>query len=124
MTEAVGACPACGTPTPGTKPPPIVLNVAAIDAVPITMGAAEEIDWMRVVGLPPFQMFLAERGYLAASVITELAGPAGDAKKRAFVQLHGRMSAGHQALWSEYSAWHAAKGYWPNETPMGEVKEP
>ena len=23
---------------------------------------------------------------------------------------------------AEYGAWHTAKGYWPNETPLGEVK--
>lgn len=22
---------------------------------------------------------------------------------------------------AEYAAWHAAKGYWPNETPLGQM---
>lgn len=118
-----GGCATCGVPVPGTKPPPIVLNVAAIEEVPITLGGAQEIDWMRVAGLPPFQMFLGERGYLDASGIAELAGPPGDAKKQAFLQLRGRLPAGPEGLWDDYRSWHEAKGYWPNETPMGEVKE-
>lgn len=27
-----------------------------------------------------------------------------------------------QALFDEYAAWHAAKGYWPNETPLGRIE--
>ena len=38
----------------------------------------------------------------------------------------GRMSAMSKpepsdALYSAYCAWHSSKGYWPKETPMGEL---
>ena len=36
-----------------------------------------------------------------------------------FAQARG---AGTDVL-AEYETWHAAKGYWPNETPLGQVKE-
>ena len=26
-------------------------------------------------------------------------------------------------LWDTYCRWHAEKGYWPDETPSGEVKK-
>lgn len=90
-------CTACGVPTPGVKPPPIVLSVDGIAPKPIVL-TPEAVNWGRLTGLPAFDMFLAERHS------GKFPGP------------------GHD-LYSDYCAWHEAKGYWPNETPMGEVKE-
>ena len=97
------------------KPPPQVLGVAGIAEQPIVIHDAK-INWAMVAALPPFQMFLAERDgpnqtgqnsqQWATGVATHLAATTSDA-----------------ALFDTYCAWHEAKGYWPNETPMGQVKE-
>ena len=34
-----------------------------------------------------------------------------------------RSHESEQALFDDYCDWHAAKGCWPNETPLGEIKE-
>lgn len=51
-----------------------------------------QIDWARLVGLPSFQMFASER--------------------------RGAISPSER-LYAEYCDWHSAKGYWPDECPMG-----
>ena len=81
-----------------TKPEPIRVGVDGIAPKPIVL-AAEPVNWGRLMTLPPFEMFLAER-------------------------YRGRMPGQTQDIYTEYCEWHQAKGYWPNETPMGEVKEP
>ena len=96
------------------KPPPQVLGVLGIAEQPIVIHDPK-INWALVAALPPFQMFLAERDgpnqtgknsqEWAIGVATRLASSVGD-----------------QALFDEYAAWHMAKGYWPNETPLGQVK--
>ena len=97
------------------KPPPQVLGVAGIDAAPIIIHDAK-INWAKVAALPPFQMFLAERD-----------GPnqTGQNSQQWATGVAMRLAAAvnDQALFDEYAAWHAAKGYWPNETPMGTAKE-
>ena len=97
------------------KPPPQVLGVAGIAEQPIVIHDAK-INWAMVAALPPFQMFLAERD-----------GPnqTGQNSQQWATGVAMRLAAAvnDQALFDEYAAWHAAKGYWPNETPMGQVKE-
>lgn len=103
-------CPDCGTPVPGQKPPPIVLNVAGIEAKAITLtpDAASDIDWPKLVALPPFQMFVAEK----------MKQPGG---KDALEAAIGYASSNDgESLFKEYVEWHAAQGYWPNESPLGE----
>ena len=97
------------------KPPAQVLGVSGIEAAPIIIHDAK-INWAMVAALPPFQMFLAERD-----------GPnqTGQNSQQWATDVAMRLAAAvnDQALFDEYAAWHAAKGYWPNETPMGQVKE-
>lgn len=104
-------CASCGVPTPAEKPPPIVLNVAGIEAQPIVMNPAPAaIDWARVVALPPFQQFVAEKA------------KADGADALAHAVAYARQHGGGQDLFDEYAAWHASKGLWPAETPLGELR--
>ena len=107
------SCEHCGT---SFRPPTQVAGVIGIEAAPVTMHEAPPIDWGRVAALPPFQMFLAERD-----------GPNQTGKNSqewaTGVAMRLAAAVNDQALFDEYAAWHEAKGYWPNETPMGQVKE-
>lgn len=97
------------------KPPPQVLGVSGIAEQPIVIHDPK-INWAMVAALPPFQMFLAERD-----------GPNQTGKNSqewaTGVAMRLAASVGDEALFGAYSAWHEAKGYWPNETPLGQVKE-
>ena len=80
-----------------TKPPPIRVGVSGFSAFEAKPGApaGQAIDWQRLEGLPSFEMFLAET----------------------------RQKAQRSAdFYDQYCQWHANKGYWPNETPMGELR--
>ena len=82
-----------------SKPPTQIAGVqgfVAFEAKPDPVAPA--INWRRLSGLPPFVMFLAERHQ------SDVPAPSPD-------------------LYAEYCQWHAAKGYWPNETPLGILKE-
>lgn len=97
------------------KPPPQVLGVSGIAEQPIVIHDAK-INWAKVAALPPFQMFLVERD-----------GPNQTGKNAqewaTGVAMRLAASVGDDVLFDEYAAWHEAKGYWPNETPLGQVKE-
>lgn len=83
-----------------SKPPTQIAGVQGIDA---TRFPADEVIPKRLrdrlAGLPPFQMFAAEKRQLPTALVLQ-----------------------DEAV-QEYMAWHKAKGYWPNETPLGQVKE-
>lgn len=103
-----------GVTLPTTKPPPQIAGVQGIDAIPVTMYEPPNntfVDWIKVVSLPPFQMFAAER-------MRNTSGK--DAQEHAadYVRAHG---AGADVFQS-YCQWHQSKGYWKNETPMGELR--
>ena len=97
------------------KPPPQVLGVSGIAEQPIVIHDPK-INWAMVAALPPFQMFLAERD-----------GPNQTGKNSqewaTGVAMRLAATTSDKALFDDYCAWHEAKGYWPNETPMGRVKE-
>lgn len=78
------------------KPPPLRVGVSGFNAFEANPAAQpERIDWLRLEGLPAFQMYLDET----------------------------RQAAQRSAdFYDAYCRWHAAKGYWPNETPMGELR--
>ena len=38
------------------------------------------------------------------------------------VAMHLAATTAGLVLFDAYCAWHQAKGYWPNETPLGQVK--
>lgn len=92
-----------------TKPPAQVLGVIGIESMKI---ADTTIDLIRLISLPPFQQFIVETGKLTY----EAAGNPDNYRKN-FTEDQVR------DLYAEYASWHAAKGYWPNETPMGIEKE-
>ena len=81
------------------KPETFSIGVPGFSAFEAKPGpAAPAVDWQRLSGLPPFSMFLAERHQ------SDVPAPSPE-------------------LYAEYCQWHAAKGYWPNETPLGVLKE-
>lgn len=89
------------------KPPTQVAGVVGIDATPITMNTPpERIDWRAVVALPPFQMYAAER-------MRNTSGKDSQEHAWDYVRAQG---LGADVL-EGYRQWHAAKGYWPSETP-------
>lgn len=90
------------------KPPTQVAGVEGIAPKPIELTPAQpaRIDWRLLFGLPPFQMFAVEKsGKPAADVVAWLPEWVGTSEQ--------------QALYDDYCQWHAAKGYWPNEDPLG-----
>ena len=97
------------------KPPPQVLGVSGIAEQPIVIHDPK-INWAMVAALPPFQMFIAERDGPNQTGKNSQEWATGAAMRLA-------ASVGDEALFGEYAAWHEAKGYWPGETPLGQVKE-
>jgi hypothetical protein len=92
------------------KPEPIRVGVSgfsAFDPAPVKEAA---IDWGRIIGLPPFQMFAAERLGMTSTPP--------DGTLIAMVREADRAS-----LYAEYAQWHAKKGCWPKEDPLGYPKE-
>lgn len=96
------------------KPPTQIAGVIGIEAKPIVMNEApvDRIDWRALAELPPFQMFAVEKakkspdnvmGWMAEFLNTNI------------------QAVGDEAFFQEYSQWHAAKGYWPNECPLGRL---
>lgn len=94
------------------KPPAQIAGVLGIAPVPIelTPAPAKRVNWGAVAALPPFQMYVAERF-----------GRSGDDSYKHAVECATREAAkaGDAALLDAYSLWHAAKGFWPNESPLG-----
>lgn len=95
------------------KPPPITIGVNGFNAFvaePTPQpDPSKAIDWAYLFTLPPFEMYLSEQ--------------TGNMNKDAWqawlaTQL-GKL--GDEAVYQVYADWHAAKGYWAGETPMGEL---
>lgn len=80
------------------KPPPLIIGAQGVNAAAIGPGPKRPAP-QRIAGLPAFQMFAAERRRDPRAMVNET------------------------STLDEYEAWHAAKGYWPNETPWGELLE-
>lgn len=98
------------------KPPTQVAGVAGIAAAPVTMhqDAPQDtaVDWRAIVALPPFQMFSAER-------MRNTSGKDSEEHARDYVRSQG----GGADVFQSYCQWHREKGYWPNETPLGQAKD-
>ena len=94
-----------------TKPEPIRVGVEGIAPKPLVLTPERpRIDWAHLAALPPFQMFAAER-------MRNTSGKDSELHAQDFIR-----SKGHeQDLFDEYAAWHKAKGYWSNETALGEL---
>ena len=96
------------------KPPTQTAGVSGIAPKPIELTPAQpqQIDWRRLCELPPFQMFVVER---EPKLAEQFANDNYQAVREWLVR-HVM-----EDLSQQYCAWHAAKGYWPNETPAGEL---
>ena len=92
------------------KPPTQIAGVVGIEPKPIELTPNRpRIDWAHLLELPPFQMFAIERAGKSA------------ADMMAWMPAWAREHESEQALFDDYCQWHAAKGYWPNEDPMGRI---
>lgn len=95
------------------KPPTQTAGVTGIDAHG-GMGEAPieptkpSIDWQKLIGLPAFEMFVFEESGQTGSTAGEWVS-------------QRRSTMGDDKLYELYAKWHKAKGYWPDETPMGEL---
>lgn len=99
------SCSDCGKPNSGVKPPPIRLNITGFDThagMGEDLPVAEPINWLKVTKLPAFEMFIAEN----------------------FPNSGGKASGIPltDSLFNSYCTWHANKGQWPDETPLGDLK--
>lgn len=98
-----------------TKPEPIRVGVEGIAPKPIELTPDRpRIDWARLFGLPPFQMYAIEQEKKSPGDVMAWIGE--------FMRVAGER-LGEQGLYDHYCKWHEQKGYWPNETPMGESKD-
>ena len=87
------------------KPPPIRVGVPGIEQ-------PERIDWRRVIALPAFQQFAAERsGHEPAEV---------DRWMPNFLRMENQR-IGAQGLFDTYCVWHERMGRWPGESPLGDI---
>lgn len=93
-----------------TKPPTQIASAEGIAPKPITMNEEARLDWNHIVRLPPFQMFAAER-------MKNTSGADSESHAKMFASAHWSSSG----LYDSYCQWHREKGYWPNETAMGEL---
>ena len=96
------------------KPPTQTAGVTGIDAYGAMGGAPTktadkslQINWQKLIALPAFEMFVFEESGLStnAEVIRWAASR--------------RASMGDEKLYELYANWHASKGLWINETPLG-----
>ena len=96
------------------KPPTQTAGVTGIDGhggmgeAP-TEEAKPSIDWQKLIALPAFEMFVAEE-----SGNSDYVSITSWIKNR-------RASMGDDKLYDLYAKWHEAKGYWPDETPSGDL---
>ena len=103
------------------KPPTQTAGVSGIAPKPIELTPAQpaRIDWTHLLSLPPFQMFVIEKQYASDAEVSLANGTHGPHREGAISSIIQR---GGDDLHAEYYTWHEAKGYWPNETPTGELK--
>lgn len=74
------------------------------------MPAPERVNWSRLISLPAFQLFASERG-----------GPAPGAPLGEWLAIAARDAGAAEKVLDDYRQWHAVKGQWPGETPMGDL---
>lgn len=94
-----------------SKPKATIIGVSGFQAFTAEEQPQSFVDWAYMFGLPPFEMYLAEqvgnqnRLLWQDWLLAELA------------------SKDEKAVFQAYADWHKAKGYWANETPLGELHE-
>lgn len=105
--------------TKAKKPPTQVAGVVGIEPLPVHESPESEpaIDWLKVLALPAFQMFAVE---IEPNLKATIGKTDSNAEQVMFTWLKQYKQ---DELYAEYCQWHENKGYWPNETPLGELKE-
>jgi len=95
------------------KPPTQGVGVQGIASAKQGISQPVQVDWNHIARLPSFEMFAFEKSQ----------NPIGDVDKwmPQFLQ-NSIAQVGNETLLAEYCQWHEAKGCWPNETPMGELR--
>lgn len=94
------------------KPPPMAIGVAGFNAF-ATPSDDSKIDWAvrwhHLLSLPPFEMYLSEK--------------TGNEDRQAWKDWLEKeiIAKGDDTAYLDYATWHAEKGYWVGETPMGEL---
>lgn len=73
-----------------------------------------QIDWYRLAGLPPFQMFVAENYPETVSLFNGADAITPNWVKQMAIE-------NGSDFFQRYCDWHAAKGYWKDETPLGDL---
>lgn len=97
-------------PSSKKKPPTQTAGVGGINAhggMGDMVLPADYIDWNKLLGLPSFEMFVQE----------ESGQTPGEAANNWVAARRAGM--GDKPFYQLYAKWHKAKGYWPDETPMG-----
>lgn len=94
------------------KPEPIRIGVSGFTAFlaePEPVREVVGIDWAYLIRLPPFEMYLAEK--------------TGNQDRQAWKDWLEKeiIAKGDDTTYLDYATWHSEKGYWANETPMGEL---
>ncbi|MDR0457840.1 MAG: hypothetical protein LBH10_02240 [Burkholderiaceae bacterium] len=92
------------------KPPAQCVGVSGIASEPALDYTRAPVNWAKLARLPPFQMYAAEQMHCAGADDSL-------AHAQAFIAARGVTTP----LLAAYCAWHAAKGCWPGETPLGEA---
>lgn len=94
------------------KPPAQVAGVQGFNA--FTTPADEmkpkptpQVDWAKLAGLPPFAMFAQEVYGVSSNNLTPWVSEL--------------IKNTQDGIYQQYCDWHAAKGYWKGETPMGDM---
>lgn len=105
------------------KPPTQIAGVKGIAPKPIELTPAqpEQFNWAKILELPPFQMFAVEQEpslSVAFGNILSNGIPLWEQHKSIDAWLHTYQP---EELYRQYAEWHLAKGYWPNETPDGQL---
>lgn len=91
-----------------TKPPAQIAGVKGIAPKPIELTPARPlVNWGHLCELPPYQMYAIERSGKSPN---DLMG---------WIHDWTRDCETEQARYDDYCQWHAAKGYWPLESPSG-----
>lgn len=89
------------------KPPAQVAGVQGFNAftTPADEKKVAKIDWVKIVSLPPFEMFAKERYGVSEHLLD---------------WVKSKLDT-NQTIYYEYAEWHKNKGYWEHETPAGEI---
>lgn len=105
-----------------SKPPTIKISMDSVEPEKIYLGDNPvdqvapidvKINWNKLLGLPPFQMFLAEHCKQNICHVDKWI----DAELSQMIRIRNE-----ENVFQLYCDWHSAKGWWENETVYGEVK--